>query len=131
MAKRDAKLRPKTRNLGGRPKGFNAVLEHDRLRDKVLKRMDRMADAQISAAEGVKYLVARNKKGGKFTHLTEERAKAILSGKDHENEIVEEWEKLPNTQAFMYLIDRVFGKPGESVKHEHSGDVVFRWKGEA
>jgi hypothetical protein len=86
-----------------------------------------MTDSQISAAEGVSYLVARDKKGGKFKHLTEEGAKAILSGQDKENEIAEEWEKLPNTQAFAYLIDRVFGKPGESVKHEHTGGIVITW----
>jgi hypothetical protein len=89
-----------------------------------------MADSQISAAEGVSYLVARDKKGGKFKHLTEEGAKAILSGKDKENEIAEEWEKLPNTQAFAYLIDRVFGKPGESVKLDHSGSIQISWKGD-
>lgn len=129
MAKREAKLRPKTKNRGGRPKGFDAVLEHDRLRDKVLARLDRMADSQISAAEGVSYLVARDKKGGKFKHLTEEGAKAILSGKDKDNEIAEEWEKLPSTQAFSYLMDRVFGKPGESLKLEHSGAIEIAWKG--
>lgn len=129
MAKRGARLRPKTRNKGGRPKGFDAVLEHDRLRDKVLEHMDSMAHAQISAAEGVSYLMAREKKGGKFVPLTEEMARAIVNGKDKEHEAVEVWEKQPNTQAFTYLIDRVFGKPGESVRHEHSGGIEISWKG--
>jgi hypothetical protein len=76
----------------------------------VAARQDRMTEAQISAAEGVKYLVARDKSGGKFKHLTEGDAKRILSGEDTENEIVEEWEKLPSTQAFAYLMDQVVGK---------------------
>lgn len=87
----------KTRPKGGRPKGFDKLAQHMRLREMVMARQDRMTEAQISAAEGVKYLVARDKKGGKFRHLTEDGAKAILSGEDSEHEIVEEWEKLPNT----------------------------------
>lgn len=69
-----------------------------------------MTEGQIAAAAGVKYLVARNKKGGKFTHLTAEGAKAILAGEDKENEIVEEWEKLPSPQAYAYLMDQTIGK---------------------
>lgn len=69
-----------------------------------------MTEGQIAAAAGVKYLVARDKKGGKFTHLTEEGAKAILAGEDKENEIVEEWEKLPSPQAYAYLMDQTIGK---------------------
>lgn len=114
MAKRGAKLRPKTPNLGGRPKGFDKVEAHDRLRAMVFAAQDDMTGAQIAAAKGVKYLVARNKKGGKFTHLTEEKAKAILSGKDKENEIVEEWEKLPSTQAYAYLMDQAIGRATET-----------------
>ena len=81
-----------------------------RLREQVAAAQDRMTEGQIAAAAGVKYLVARNKKGGKFTHLTEEGAKAILAGKDKENEIVEEWEKLPSPQAYAYLMDQTIGK---------------------
>src|SRR5678815_544469 len=79
----------------------------------VFAEQEAMTAAQIEAAKGVKYLVARNKKGGKFTHLTEEMAKLILSGEDQENEIVEEWEKLPNVQAYAYLIDQAVGKSTE------------------
>lgn len=128
MGKRAAKLQPKTKNKGGRPKGFDKVLEHDRLRDMVIARMDRMAQAQISAAEGVSYLMAREKKGGKFVPLTEEMARAIVSGKDKEHEAVEVWEKQPSTQAFVYLIDRVFGRPTESVEMEHTGGLDITWK---
>ena len=98
---------------GGRPKGthsFDKLRQHARLCEQVAARQDRMTEAQISAAEGVKYLVARNKSGGKFKHLTEGDAKRILSGEDTENEIVEEWEKLPNTNAYAYLMDQVVGK---------------------
>ena len=101
------------KNKGGRPKTWDALRAHDRLREMVFAEQDKMTAAQIEAAKGVKYLVARNKKGGKFTHLTEEMAKLILSGEDQENEIVEEWEKLPNVQAYAYLIDQAVGKSTE------------------
>lgn len=89
---------------------------------------DEMTYAQIQAAKGMKYLVARSKKGGKFVHLTEEGAKRILSGEDSENEIVEEWEKLPNTQAFVYLMDQTVGKPTEVQEIEHKGGIEITWK---
>ncbi len=100
-----------------RPKGpFDKLKAHMRLQELYWASQERMTEAQIAAAAGVKYLVARNKKGGKFTHLTEEGAKRILSGEDSENEIVEEWEKLPNSQAFAYLTDQALGKPKNIVE---------------
>jgi hypothetical protein len=104
--------------------------QHERLRELVFEHQDEMTKAQIEAAQGVKYLVARNKKGGKFTHLTEEMAQAILSGEDKENEIVEEWEKIPSTPAYAELMNRALGKPRESVEVAHSGGLEIRWKGE-
>ena len=106
------------RTGAGAPKGFDKLTQHMRLCEQVQARQDSMTAAQISAAEGVKYLVSRNKKGGKFTHLTEEAAKRILSGEDQENEIVEEWEKLPSTQAYAYLMDQVVGKAKNVVEAE-------------
>ena len=114
----------------GRPKTWDAIKAHERLRTLVMESMDSMTQAQISAAEGVKYLVARNKKGGKFTHLTEEGAKRILSGEDSENEIIEEWEKVPSTPAFTDLMNRVLGKPAETVNTDVKGDITIKWQGE-
>lgn len=108
--KRGAGLKVKTKNKGGRPKGFDKVEAHDRLRALVLGRMDRMTEAQIAAAEGVSYLMAREKKGGKFVPLTAAMAMAIVSGKDKEHEAVEVWEKPPSTPAYAYLMDQTIGK---------------------
>lgn len=102
-------------NTGPKP-GFDKLRQHERLREMVAAAQDEMAAAQIAAAKGMKYLVSRNKRGGKFTHLTKEGAEAILSGKDRENEVVEEWEKLPNVNAFMYLMDQTIGKPKNVVE---------------
>lgn len=125
LPKPGGKLPAKAKNVGGRPRSFDKLKAHERLREMVAARQDSMTAAQISAAEGVKYLVARDKKGGKFRHLTEEGAKAILSGEDKENEIVEEWEKLPSTQAFAYLMDQTIGKPANVVE----ADVTLTVKG--
>src|SRR5215510_8165719 len=90
----------------GRKKGFDALRQHERIREMVAAAQDEMVATQIEAAKGVKYLVAREKKGGKFTHLMKEAAEAILSGEDNTREIVEEWEKLPSTHAFADLMVR-------------------------
>lgn len=105
---------------GGRPEGsgagFDKLRQQMRLKEQVAAAQDRMTEGQIAAAAGIKYLVARNKKGGTFKHLTEEGAKAILSGQDKENEIVEEWEKPPSPQAYAYLMDQTIGKPANVVE---------------
>jgi len=130
MTKADARLQGKTKHAGGRPKGFDKLRQHMRLCEMVAARQDSMTEAQISAAEGVKYLVARNKKGGKFTHLTAESAQAILSGQNTEDEIIEEWEKIPSTAAFTDLMNRVLGKPADTVSADVKGNIVISWMGE-
>ena len=112
----------------GRKKGFDALRQHERLREMFVKAQDEMVDAQIAAAKGLKYLVARDKKGGKFKHLTEAEAKAILNGQDTERYIVEEWEKPPSTRAFADLINRVLGKATEFVDASVSGKLEIAWR---
>lgn len=92
-----------------------------------------MVEAQVANATGVKYLVARQKKGGKFVHLTEALAKAIIAGEDTDHEMLDVWEKLPNVQAFTDLMNRTLGKPAEHVEAEVNtkGELVFRWAGKS
>jgi len=52
----------------GRKKGFDALRQHERIREMVAAAQDEMVAAQIEAAKGIKYLVAREKKTGKFKH---------------------------------------------------------------
>jgi len=103
----------------GRKKG-SASLEwlqtkeaaRDALRARVMPRMIEMVDAQISNAVGIKYLVVREKKTGKFLRVTEAMAKQKQELADGE-EIIEVWEKDPSTPAFTDLMNRAIDKPKE------------------
>lgn len=98
------------------------------LRALVWKHMTPLVEAQIANAQGVKYLVARERKGGKFVRLDEARVKAILEGADSEHEVIEVWEKDPSTPAFTDLMNRTLDKPIEQVQAEHSGSVEIKWR---
>ena len=118
----------------GRPKGrstrhkktIEKEMAEEVLREKIRKRIDPILDAQLDNAQGIKYLVVRDKKKGKFIRVTESMAKAKL-GKGEE--IVEVWEKDPSVHAFDSLLNRAYGqarKPKEEV--DVSGNLVLRWK---
>jgi len=101
-------------------------LREDMLRDKLRKQLEPIVDAQIANAKGIKYLVVRERKGGKFVRVTESMAKAKL-GKGEE--IIEVWEKDPSVQAFSELLNRAYGKAKEPKQEvDVSGDLVLRWK---
>ncbi len=94
------------------------------LREKVTARLGPLVDAQIENALGIKYLVVREKKGGKFLRVTESMAQAKL-GKGEE--IVEVWEKDPSIHAFTDLMNRALDKPKEQVLEVNiQGDIVAR-----
>jgi len=80
------------------------------LRQIVLKHMDEMAAAQVANAKGLKYLVTREKKSGKFIRVTEAMARAA-QGSDAES--IEVWEKDPCVQSFTDLMNRALDKPKE------------------
>jgi hypothetical protein len=69
--------------------------------------------AQLQNAKGIKYLVVRDKRGGKFVRVTEAMAKAKQGS---EEEIIEVWEKDPSVQAFTDLMNRALDKPAEQVQ---------------
>ena len=117
---------------GGRRKGSKNVktlekeVAEEALREKIRKRIDPILDAQLDNAQGIKYLVVRERKGGKFVRVTEAMAKAKL-GKGEET--VEVWEKDPSVHAFSELLNRAYGKAKEPKQEvDVSGDLVLRWK---
>jgi hypothetical protein len=99
----------------------------DALRAVVLEHMGAMVAAQIANARGLKYLVTRDKKSGKFIRVTEAMAKA-KQGEDEER--IEVWEKDPSVQAFTDLMNRALDKPAEHVELTGAGGapIVVSWK---
>ncbi len=125
------------RSGAGKPKGTKNVSTitkeqaREALRQVVLQHIDAMLSAQIAHATGLKYLVTREKKTGKFIRVTEAMARVKMGAPDTE-EIIEVWEKDPSVQAFTDLLNRALDKPAEQVKvtGEDGGPVehVFRWQ---
>jgi hypothetical protein len=121
----------------GRPKGsiepkrIEKEEARARLRALVMARLDPLVQAQIDNAKGIKYLVAREKKSGKFRRLTEAQALLQVGGEEaNDLEIIEVWEKDPSVQAFTDLMNRTIDKPVEQVTAEVTGGLVIRWQGE-
>ncbi len=110
---------------GGRPKGSitaqtaseRATKEQMRLqlRELVAAAFKPLVDAQIANAQGIKFLVARDKVG-KFSRISEEELKAILDGQDSNRVLIEVWDKDPSVQAFTDLMNRAIDKPIEPVE---------------
>lgn len=115
----------------GRPKGSKdkGTLEKEALREllraRVAQAMTPLVEAQIANAIGIKYLVVRDKKSGKFLRVTEAMAKQKLGQGE---ELVEVWEKDPSVYAFTDLMNRTIDKPKEQVEADVTHDVVLRWK---
>ena len=116
------------KNKGGRPRSWDKLQEHMRLREIVAKHWDAMIEAQVKNSMGIRYLVSRDKKTGKFTKLTEEEAKTRLTSESEE--VIEVWDERPNVQAFTDLANRHIDKPTESVQSEIKGDITIKWQGE-
>lgn len=106
----------------GKPKGYKhapsvAALDKAAMREYVRQRvalaLESLIAAQVANAQGLKYLVTRDKKTGKFIRVTE--AMARLKQGDSE-EHIEVWEKDPSVQAFTDLLNRALDKPAEQVQ---------------
>lgn len=111
----------------GRPKGFDKEYARLKLREQVFANIDAMVDAQISNARGIKYLVWRDKKTGKFKPVPEDALERLSDA----GEVIEVWEEKPNVQAFTDLMNRTIDKPAEQVLLDAQvqvTDVVDRLK---
>lgn len=86
------------------------------LRQIVLEHMRPMVEAQIAHSKGIKFLVARSSKGGKFERVTEDQLDKILSGQDDGSVTIEVWDKDPSVQAFTDLMNRALDKPSEHLE---------------
>src|SRR3990167_1122092 len=115
---------------GGKRKGHKskATLSKERARDFVRERvcaeLGPLTDAQIAHAKGLKYLVTRDKKTGKFIRVTEAMARHRSALSSNE-EIIEVWEKDPSVQAFTDLLNRAIDKPAEQAHQvQVTGEVT-------
>jgi len=80
----------------------------DALRQLVLAKMQPMVEAQLAHAQGLKYLVRRDKGSGKFVRVT-----ANMLDNQTDEDVIEMWEKEPNVPAFTDLLNRALDKPKE------------------
>lgn len=95
----------------------------DALRQIVLREMDDLVGAQLANAKGLKHLVARNAKTGKFERVT---PAMLESAPDELHERIEVWEKDPSVQAFTDLMNRALDKPAEQAQElKLTGDVTL------
>ena len=115
------------RKKGGRwPSTLEKIAARDAVRTFVIAHLRPMLEAQLAHAQGLKDLVVRDKKTGKFLRVTEAMAKAKLAKNE---EIIEVWEKDPSVQAFTDLMNRALDKPKEQeqeVKLTGSEDLIAK-----
>ena len=116
--------KPKRR---GRPPGRknDKTLEKEAaraaLRQMVLEKLRPLVESQVANATGIRYLVAREKRGGRFRRLEREPLPGEIVGSD--DEIIEVWHKDPCIAAFTDLMNRAIDKPTEIQQVEVSGSV--------
>jgi hypothetical protein len=95
----------------------------ERARAIIAPRLRKLLKAQIAHAEGLKYLVTRDKKTGKFIRVGPAMAANV------EEETVEVWEKDPSVQAFTELMNRLLDKSKEQeqeIKVRGDDDLLAR-----
>lgn len=92
---------------------LNKEAAREALRQIVLARMDTLVGAQLANAEGLKFLMVREKATGKFLRVGKDRAERI----NPDEESAEVWEKEPSIQAFTDLMNRALDKPAEQEQH--------------
>lgn len=125
----------------GRPKGTKqpATLEREKVKraldQRFMRATEKIANAQIALASGLSFLykIHTDKKGnrGRPELITAQyEIEAYLSGDYEHNEEGDYYyitTEAPNNQAIDSILNRVHGKPKESI--DFSGEVKFSLKG--
>ena len=100
------------------------------LRQRIMKNAQRILDKQLHLAEGCSFLfcTTTTKKGVKNTELitSEEVIREYLDGEldEGDNEYYYITSQKPDGRALENLLDRVFGKPGQSVDLTSGGEPL-------
>ena len=79
------------------------------LRQMVFARFAPLIDAQIANAQGIKSLVYRDGKTGKFVPVKVGQLEELTE----QGKVIEVWEDKPNVSAFQDLMNRALDKPKE------------------
>ena len=121
----------------GRPKGSISASTRSKLeareyaRQRIIEALDPMLDAQIANAQGLKYLIVRNAKTGKFERVSKEQMDKLLeSGDDEGLEKLEIWDKDPSVPAFSDLLNRALDKPADHLEltGAEGGPLTIKWQ---
>jgi hypothetical protein len=109
-----------------RATGWASRTGRDTLRELVFAALRPLVEAQIANALDLKYLVVRDRTSGKFLRVGALRASTSI-----DEELIEVWEKDPNVQSYADLMNRVLGKPTESVEltGQDGRPLEIRWQG--
>jgi hypothetical protein len=94
-------------------KTIDKLLAREELRRIVIENLGPMVEAQVAASRGLKYLVTRDRKTGKFIRVTE--AMARVKQESDKEEIIEVWEKDPSTHAFDSLVNQTIDAPARQI----------------
>ena len=109
------------------PATLQKIHARELVRQKITENLNTLIDAQIDNAQGLKHLMMRDPKTGKFERLTD--VKQIDKALKSKNAC---WiyTKDPNVQAFTDLLNRALDKPSEhvSITGADDGPLVIRWQ---
>jgi hypothetical protein len=96
------------------------------VRTYITDHLQPLLDAQIDNAQGLKHLMMRDPKTGKFERITGD-AKQIDKALKSKNAF---WiyTKDPNVQAFTDLLNRAIDKPAEHIQVAGEGSITIRWQ---
>lgn len=105
---------------------MDKIAAREFVRQYITQHLPPLLDAQIANAKGLKYLVVRDRKTGKFLRVGETLARTKQS---QDEEAIEVWEKDPSVQAFTDLFNRALDRPAEPVQQlDVTGTLEVTWK---
>jgi len=95
-------------------------------RQMITARLGSLLEAQLDNAEGIRHLMMRDPKTGKFERVTGD-AKQIDKALKSKNAC---WiyTKDPNVQAYTDLLNRAIDKPAEHVEIAGEGSITIKWQ---
>ena len=121
-------------NQGGRPKGrknaatLSKELAREAQRLMITEHLRPLTEAHVNNAIGIKHLMLRDPKTGKFERVKDEEG--IDAALKSDGEAVWIYTKDPSVEAFKTLMDRALDKPVEQIQADVKGDITIKWQGE-